>query len=110
MTVDKIKTALRKAAGFLRDCVNRDGTLKWDHETSSAKHNITPYVFTCNLLWRQGGEVNRKAALRLLGYLLSQTTKEGLLPMRDEGEVITECAPMQADMLLFLLPLAGTKI
>ena len=25
-----------------------------------------------------------------------------MLPMRDEGEEITECAYMQADMLLFL--------
>ena len=29
----------------------------------------------------------------------------GLLPMRDRGEEITECAYMQADMLLFLMPL-----
>jgi hypothetical protein len=34
-------------------------------------------------------------------------TASGLLPMRDVGEEITECAYMQADMLLFLLPFSN---
>ena len=40
-------------------------------------------------------------------FLASRRTASGLLPMRDQGEEITECAFMQADMLLFLLPFSA---
>ena len=65
------------------------------------------YAITYNVLRRVGGERNEAAAARLLRALLSRRTQSGLLPMRDRGEEITECAFMQADMLLFLLPFSG---
>jgi hypothetical protein len=102
---DEVKRALENAAGFLRGCVAEDGTLLWEgNETSTARHNIWSYVLTANVLKRIGGnDGNAAAAERLVGYVLSQRAENGLLPMRDEGEEITECAYMQADMLLFLL-------
>ncbi|MHB8994783.1 MAG: hypothetical protein ACYC63_06015 [Armatimonadota bacterium] len=102
---DEVRAALESAAAFLRRCVADDGTLLWEgNETSTARHNIWSYVLTANVLKRIGGnDDNAAAAERLLGYVLSQRAGNGLLPMRDEGEEITECAYMQADILLFLL-------
>lgn len=101
---DAVRQALDNAAGFLRSCVASDGSLLWEeNETSTAKHNIWTYALTANVLRRIPGEANAEAAARLLSYTLSLRTASGLLPMRDVGEEITECAYMQADMLLFLL-------
>jgi hypothetical protein len=101
---EDVQSALDKAAAFLRGCVAEDGTLLWEgNETSTARHNIWSYVLTANVLKRMGdNDENHAAAERLLRYVLSQRAENGLLPMRDEGEEITECAYMQADMLLFL--------
>ncbi|MEN6305890.1 MAG: hypothetical protein ABFD96_24405, partial [Armatimonadia bacterium] len=101
---DAVQNALDNAAGFLRTCVGPDGSLLWEeNETSTAKHNVWTYALTANVLRRIPGEANAEAASRLLNYTLSLRTASGLLPMRDVGEEITECAYMQADMLLFLL-------
>lgn len=98
----EVQKALENAAGFLRGCIAEDGSLLWEeNETSTAKHNMWTYMITVNVLRRIGGEANIAAANRLLGQALSQRTASGLLPMRDHGEEITECAYMQADMLLF---------
>jgi hypothetical protein len=99
---------LKRAGAFLRGCVATDGTLIWEkNETSTAKHNVWTYIVTYNVLRRMGGEKNRDTADRLLNYTLTMQTASGLLPMRDVGEEITECAYMQADMLLFLLPFSN---
>ncbi|MCF6177370.1 MAG: hypothetical protein L3J71_16575 [Victivallaceae bacterium] len=104
-TQEKIAHAIDKACDFLRSCVNHDGSLKWDeYETSTAKHNIWTYFITVNVLLRTGGDANQAAAKCLLKFIGSKITASGLPPMRDRGEEITECAFMQADILLFLLP------
>ncbi|MFH1476005.1 MAG: hypothetical protein ABIH24_00725 [Verrucomicrobiota bacterium] len=103
----KVRDALQKAAGFLRKCVNPQGRMRWEsNETSTAKHNLWTYLITFNVLMRIGGNANRETALRLLKYVFSLKTSSGLLPMRDRGEPITDCAYMQADILLFLLSFA----
>jgi hypothetical protein len=104
--------ALQKAfdggTGFLCGCVDADGNLLWEkNETSTAKYNLWTYVITYNVLRRIGGERNLETAARLWKTVLAKRTKSGLLPMRDRGEEITECAFMQADMMLFLLPFSG---
>ena len=99
---------MERATAFLRGCVAEDGTLLWEgNETSTAKHNIWCYAFTYHVLRRAGGEENEQAAARLGRFLASRRAANGLLPMRDQGEEITECAFMQADMLLFLLPFSA---
>lgn len=101
---EDVARALQSAGEFLAGCVAEDGTLLWEgNETSTARHNTWSYALTASVLRRLGGEANQAAATRLLGYALSRRSLSGLLPMRDEGEEITECAYMQADMLLFLL-------
>lgn len=105
---DALRKAFDSATGFLRGCVDADGGLLWEkNETSTARHNLWTYVITYNVLRRIGGERNTETAARLLKTILGKRTKSGLLPMRDRGEEITECAYMQADMLLFLLPFSG---
>lgn len=105
---DAVKRGILKATAFLCSCVDRTGVLRWEaNETSTAKHNVWTYAITYNVLRRAGGAKNAAAAARLLKFLLGLRTKSGLLPMRDRGEEITECAFMQADMLLFLLPFSG---
>jgi hypothetical protein len=100
---EQVREALEQAGRFLSGCVASDGTLLWEgNETSTARHNMWTYALTANVLRRIGGAANAAAAARLLGYALGRRTASGLLPMRDEGEEITECAYMQADMLLFL--------
>lgn len=104
---DRLLAACERATGFLRACVGGDGRLLWEgNETSTAKHNIWTYAITAHVLARIGGPENLTAADRLLGWLLAQRAADGLLPMRDAGETITECAFMQADICLFLQPLA----
>jgi hypothetical protein len=99
---------LAQGAKFLRSCIAADGSLLWEkNETSSAKHNVWTYAITYNVLRRISGRDNEVAAEKLLRKMSKLRTKSGLLPMRDTGEEITECAFMQADMLLFLLPLAN---
>ncbi|MFA6562230.1 MAG: hypothetical protein WCV00_10025 [Verrucomicrobiia bacterium] len=108
VSLDAMKKAFDDATGFLCGCVDANGNLLWEkNETSSAKYNLWTYVITFNVLRRIGGERNLKTASRLWKTILSKRTKSGLLPMRDRGEEITECAFMQADMLLFLLPFSG---
>ena len=102
---EKIVHSVDKAGEFLSACVNDDGSLKWDeYETSTAKYNMWTYFITMNVLLRAGGAENRQAAMRLLKFISRQITSSGLPPMRDRDEEITECAFMQADILLFLLP------
>ena len=108
VSLDALQKALNNGTAFLCSCVGPDGELIWEkNETSSAKYNMWTYVITYNLLMRVGGDRNIETAARLLKFILSKRTKSGLLPMRDRGEEITECAFMQADMLLFLLPFSG---
>ncbi len=100
-----LQTALTRATTFLCSCIDSDGNLLWEkNETSSAKYNMWTYAITYNVLMRVAGDQNTEAAGRLLKTMLSKRTKSGLLPMRDRGDEVTECAFMQADMLLFLLP------
>ena len=92
-----------RACAYLRESIDDDGRLRWEErETSTAKFNLWTYLITGNVLWRRGGEANQAAAARVLGQAFRLRTASGLLPMRDRGEEITECAFMQADMLLFL--------
>lgn len=99
-----------RACAFLRESIDGEGGLRWEErETSTAKYNLWTYLITANVLWRQGGEANCGAACRLLRNAFSRRTASGLLPMRDRGEEITECAFMQADMLLFLQPLLAGR-
>jgi len=101
-----IKAFLNKSCEFLRNCVNPDGSLKWEEfESSSAKYNMWTYFITANVLMRIGGDANKKTAEILLDFIESKNTESGLPPMRDRGEEITECAFMQADILLFSLPI-----
>jgi hypothetical protein len=102
---EKIQPMIDKSCEFLRNCINPDGSLKWEeYESSTAKYNIWTYFITMNVLLRAGGKENRAAAGHLLKFIGSQITASGLPPMRDRGEEITRCAFMQADILLFLLP------
>jgi len=103
-----VKRALSKATTFLCSCIGTKGEMLWEeNETSTAKYNMWTYALTYNVLRRIGGKRNTSKAAKLLTFMLGQRTASGLLPMRDEGEEITECAFMQADMLLFLLPFSG---
>jgi hypothetical protein len=105
-TTGDLAAAAERACGFLRRGVDAAGRLRWEeNESSTAKHNLWTYLITANVLCRQGGDDNQQVATTLLEYAFSLRTTSGLLPMRDRGEEITECAFMQADMLLFLLPL-----
>lgn len=98
-----------RACAYLRASIDDDGRLRWEErETSTAKFNLWTYLITGNVLWRRGGEANQAAAARVLGQAFRLRTASGLLPMRDRGEEITECAFMQADMLLFLEPLTSS--
>ena len=102
-----VQRAFDRATAFLRSCVAADGSLRWDgHESSTAKYNLWAYVLTFNVLMRAGTKRDLEKATRLWRVLAAKRTDSGLLPMRDRGETITECAYMQADMLLFLLPFA----
>lgn len=111
---EELQRAQEGAGRFLSGCVAADGTLQWEgNETSTARHNTWCYVLTANVLQRLGGTGNQETTERLLGYTLSRRVDGGLLPLRDEGETITECAYMQADLLLFLLglrPQAGEEV
>jgi hypothetical protein len=92
-----------QAARFLTSCIDEKGCLKWEgNETSTAKHNLWTYAITYNVLTRLGDQESLSAANKLMRYILSMKTSCGLLPMRDEGEEITHCLFMQADMFLFL--------
>ncbi|MCK5802407.1 MAG: hypothetical protein KAI66_06220, partial [Lentisphaeria bacterium] len=106
---EEIDASFDRACDFLRGCIDVDGRLLWENgnENSTAKYNMWTYVLTANVLLRCGGRENQEAGERLLEGAFSMRTKSGLLPMRDRGEEITECAFMQADMLLFLLPFSG---
>lgn len=102
---EKLKIATDRCCDFLRNCVNQDGSLKWEkYESSTAKYNMWTYFITMNVLKRVGGKENEETASRLLSFISGKITTSGLPPMRDRGEEITECAFMQADILLFLLP------
>ena len=104
---EKLKIATDRCCDFLRNCVNQDGSLKWEkYESSTAKYNMWTYFITMNVLKRVGGKENEETVGRLLDFISSKITASGLSPMRDRGEEITECAFMQADILLFLLPFA----
>ena len=104
---DDVRSAFDRACAFLRGCVTESGALDWEgNETSTAKHNMWTSVITANVLLRVGGDPNVECAERIFRHALSLRTERGLLPMRDRGEAITECAFMQADMLLFMLPFA----
>jgi hypothetical protein len=103
-----VKKHFNKAASFLLSCIDEKGFLKWeDNETSTAKHNIWTYAITANTLNRIGGKANMEGAMKILKNLEKLKTPSELLPMRDEGEEITECLFMQADIALFLKDLKG---
>lgn len=104
-----IGKAGQKASAFLRSCVGPGGKLLWDkNETSSAKFNVWTYAITFAALMSIGGRDNLAAAEKLLHRLAALRTKSGLLPMRDRGGEITECAFMQADIMLFLQSGSGS--
>lgn len=106
---EKLKTTIDRSCSFLRNCVNQDGSLQWEeYESSTAKYNMWTYFITMNVLKRAGGRENEETADRLLDFISRKITASGLPPMRDRGEEITECAFMQADILLFLLPLTAS--
>ncbi len=97
------EASLQKAAAFLIAGIRPDGRLDWEkYESSTARHNIWAYLICLNVLLRVGSAEACDAADRIWGFVRSLRTPGGLLPMRDEGEVITRCAYMQADMLNFL--------
>lgn len=100
-----VNAGIEKASAFLRGCVDGSGQLLWEGNETSAKYNMWTYLITINVLSRIGGRENAAVAGRLLEFVKGKLTSSGLLPLRDRGEEITECAFMQADMLLFLLPL-----
>jgi len=101
----EIFSGVEKACSFLRNCVNENGELIWEkNETSTAKHNIWTYIITSNVLIRAGGTENIKTSEKIVAFIIGKKSKSGLLPMRDIEEEITECAYMQADFLLFILP------
>lgn len=103
-----IDNMVSRACKFLRQCVANDGSLEWEtHESSSAKYNMWTYFITLNVLLRAGGTENYEAADKMLGFVQNKITASGLPPMRDRGEEITECAFMQADILLFMLPFSS---
>lgn len=104
---EQLSAYQQKACAFLRSSIQSDGSFLWEeYETSSAKYNMWTYFITLNVLCRIGGAENRKAAEQLFSFIQTKITASGLPPMRDRGEEITECAFMQADILLFLLPLS----
>lgn len=93
-------------AHFLNSCIDEEGRIIWEpNETTTAKHNIWTYAITANVLFRLGGDKNITKARLLLHRLFSIRTRSGLLPMRDCGPEITQCAFMQADILMFLIPI-----
>ncbi len=101
--MDKCKSSLAKGCEFLRGSINPDGTLNWEEfETSSAKFNLWTYFITINVLLRKGGEENSAAAAKLLNHACRRVGRDGLPEMRDNTNGITECAFMQADILMFL--------
>lgn len=105
-TAGDLDAVIARACAFLGTCVDGAGGLLWEpHETSTAKYNLWTYLITANVLWRHGDDASRDGACRLLRHAFGLRTPSGLLPMRDRGEEVTECAFMQADMLLFLMPL-----
>ncbi|MBU0713881.1 MAG: hypothetical protein KJ964_00825 [Verrucomicrobia bacterium] len=107
----KIAAGAKKAGSFLCNCVDRNGALLWEkNETSTAKYNIWTYAITFNVLMRTGGSGNIATAKRILRFLANKRTSSGLLPMRDRGEEITECAYMQSDILLFFQPFINFNI
>ena len=94
---------IRRACSFLRSAVQEDGSLNWEEfETSTARHNLWCYFLTANVLFRQDPE--DPALRRMLGFIASQVAGNGLPRMRDTGEEVTDCAYMQAEILMFLLP------
>lgn len=110
-TTGDLDAASARAGAFLCTCVDPQGQLLWEqYETSTAKYNVWSYLITANVLCRHGSDAGRDRACRLLRHAFSLRTASGLLPMRDRGEEITECAFMQADMLLFLMPLTRAPV
>ena len=92
-----------RAASFITSSICENGQLKWDeNDTTTAIHNMWTYAISYNVLMRIGGDDNYAAAGRLKDYMTDKITPCGLLPMRDEGEDITHCLFMQADVGLFL--------
>lgn len=104
-------TAINRACSYLRGCINEDGSLKWEEqETTTAKYNIWTYFITLNVLLRVGGTENLAASELLLEFISSRIGSDGLPLMREDvKEEITECAYMQADILMFILPFASTE-
>lgn len=92
---------IQSAADFLRSTFTPGQGFDWQtYETSTANHNTHTYLLVYNTLKRVGGKANDETCDEILRFLLSKRADDGLLPVKDEGEVITECLPMQADMLL----------
>ncbi len=107
---EKCRTAIDRACAYLRSSINAEGSLKWDRESSTAKYNIWTYFITLNVLLRVGGADNEAAAGRLLKFISTRLGSDGLPLMREDvTEEITECAYMQADILMFILPFISTE-
>lgn len=95
--------AIERGCEFLRGCIDEDGSLKWEEfETSTARHNLWCYFLTANVLFRHAPD--DPVLRRLFGFIFTQIGSNGLPRMRDTGEEITECAYMQAEILMFLTP------
>lgn len=97
------RPAFERAGTFLRESFHPETGFDWQaRETSTARGNMHTYLLTWNILQRLGGEQNQRAADAIARFLLARRTDSGLLPVKDSGEVITHCLPMQADMCLCL--------
>lgn len=95
---------IERAMEFLVDSFDKTQGFLWeDRETTTAKYNFWTYAITANVLSKSTNKRNNKCAHEILEFIVSNRTESGLLPMRDRGEIITECAFMQADMALFLM-------
>jgi hypothetical protein len=105
MDNQKCYQAIIRGCEYLRNCINDDGSLKWaEYETSTARNNMWTYFITLNVLLRVDGKANIPAIEKLMKFIVTQIGNKGLPRMRDEGEEITKCAFMQADILMFTLP------
>jgi hypothetical protein len=92
------------AMDFLVGSFDKNKGFLWeDLETTTAKYNIWTYAITASVLQKSSEKRHIQCATEILEFLQSKKTDGGLLPMRDRGEVITECAFMQADIGLFLM-------
>lgn len=97
------RAALDRAAQFLRESFRPEIGFDWSsRETSTAGGNMHTYLLVWNILQRRGGDADLAVADAIGRFVLARKTPSGLPPVKDSGEIITQCLPMQADMCLCL--------